>query len=182
MRVQELALSAIDALNALGWDYLLVGGLAAIQHGITRTTYDVDFVIKVDSLNIAPLAKRMGERFALEPQRTFEVFTAKPMQVIVVTGSPLRIDVFPLSSDPFDQEQFRRRLTVPLEGRNVFMPTAEDVVVQKLRWGRVKDLEDAKYILAVQGEALDFSYIERWCDEHGTRALLDRLRSEIPPE
>jgi hypothetical protein len=62
------------------------------------------------------------------------------------------------------------------------MPTAEDVVVQKLRWGRVKDAEDARFILAVQGDALDFTYIERWCDQHGTRALLDKLRNEIPPE
>jgi hypothetical protein len=182
MRAQELALTIIDALHALGWDYLLVGGLAAIQHGITRTTYDVDIVLATSSLDIAPLVRRLGPGFVLEEQRTFEVFTAKPMQVIVVPGTALRIDFFPLGNDPFDQEQFRRRRTIELEGRAVYMPTAEDVIVQKLRWGRTKDAEDAKYILAVQGDALDFAYIERWCDQHGTRELLDKLRSEIPPE
>jgi Nucleotidyltransferase of unknown function (DUF6036) len=182
MRAQELALATIDALHALNWDYLLVGGLAAIQHGITRTTYDVDIVLATESLNIAPLVRQLGPGFVIEEQRTFEVFTAKSMQVILLPGTALRIDCFPLGKELFDQEQFRRRRKLLLEGREVFMPTAEDVVVQKLRWGRTKDAEDARFILAVQGDALDFAYIERWCDQHGTRALLDKLRSEIPPE
>jgi hypothetical protein len=182
MRAQELALATIDALHALGWDYLLVGGLAAIQHGITRTTYDVDIVLATEALDVAPLVRQLGPGFMLEEQRTLEVFTAKSMQVILLPGTALRIDFFPLGSDPFDQGQFRRRRKLQLEGREVFMPTAEDVVVQKLRWGRVKDAEDARFILAVQGDALDFNYIEHWCDQHGTRALLDKLRSEIPPE
>jgi hypothetical protein len=182
MRAQELALATIDALHVLGWDYLVVGGLAAIQHGITRTTYDVDLVLATNSLDISPLARQLGPGFVLDEQRTFEVFTAKSMQVILVPGTPLRIDCFTLGRDPFDVEQFRRRRKILLEGREVFMPTAEDVIVQKLRWGRVKDAEDARFIMAVQGAALDNTYIERWCDQHGTRALLNKLRSEIPPE
>jgi len=182
MRAQDVALAAIDALNSLGWEYSLVGGLAAIQHGITRTTYDVDIVIGVDQLNVAPLARQLGGRFELEPQRKFEVFTANEMQIIKLRGSALQIDLFPLSSDPFDQEQFRRRVKLKLEGHDVFMPTAEDVIVQKLRWGRVKDAEDARYVLALQADTLDYRYIEHWCDQHGTRALLAKLRSEIPPD
>jgi hypothetical protein len=47
-------------------------------------------------------------------------------------------------------------------GRTTWLPTAEDVVVQKLRWGRPKDLEDARDVLAVQGtESLDMAYIEQ---------------------
>jgi hypothetical protein len=68
-----------------------------------------------------------------------------------------------------------------LETHKVFFPTAEDVVVQKLRWGRLKDQSDLLEVLALQGESLDFAYIEHWCDAHGTRELLDKLRSEIPP-
>jgi hypothetical protein len=61
------------------------------------------------------------------------------------------------------------------------MATAEDMIVQKVRWNRDKDRDDARNILAVQGSALDFPYIERWCDAHGTRERLEELRRSIPP-
>ena len=61
------------------------------------------------------------------------------------------------------------------------MATAEDMVIQKVRWNRDKDRDDARNILAVQGDALDYAYIEHWCDSHGTRTRLEDLRRSIPP-
>lgn len=59
---------------------------------------------------------------------------------------------------------------------------AEGVVVQKLRWGRNKDLDDARDVLAVQGpETLDMEYIERWCAMHGTLERLKTALDGIPP-
>jgi hypothetical protein len=58
------------------------------------------------------------------------------------------------------------------------------VVVQKLRWGRNKDLDDGRDILAVQGpETLDMPYKENWCASHRTteRLLLDLLESSLSP-
>lgn len=60
------------------------------------------------------------------------------------------------------------------------IPTGEDVVVQKLRWGRPKDLEDVRGILTVQGPALDYAHIEDWC---GQLNILDRyhaVRATVP--
>jgi len=54
--------------------------------------------------------------------------------------------------------------------------------VQKLRWGRNKDLDDARDVLAVQGpETLDMAYVERWCAEHGTLDRLQVALDGIPP-
>ena len=56
----------------------------------------------------------------------------------------------------------------------------EDIIIQKLRWNRDKDREDVRNIIGVQGDALDWPYIERWCDAHGTRARLEEIRAAIP--
>jgi hypothetical protein len=40
------------------------------------------------------------------------------------------------SDDPHDRKRFERRVSVNFEGRTVWMPTAEDVVITKLRWSR----------------------------------------------
>jgi hypothetical protein len=70
-------------------------------------------------------------------------------------------------------------------GREVNMPTVEDVIITKLRWAlmaqRSKDREDVRNIIAIQDQNIDWSYVHGWNDQHGTRALLDEIRLSIPP-
>lgn len=86
-----------------------------------------------------------------------------------------------MNDDPFARERFARRQRSPFLGRQAFVPTPEDVVVMKLRWAWPKDAEDARGVIAVQGDRLDWNYIRRWCDAHGTRELLDKARASTLP-
>jgi hypothetical protein len=56
-------------------------------------------------------------------------------------------------------------------------------VIQKLRWyergHRPKDLADAENVLEGQLPDLDLLYIRSWCDQHGTRELLEKLLQSI---
>jgi len=70
---------------------------------------------------------------------------------------------------------------------NVWFPTPEDVVIQKLRWQRRKDLDDIIGILAVSGKTLDWQYLYGWAERHGTSDILKQLASAVqdlnlPPE
>lgn len=71
-------------------------------------------------------------------------------------------------------------------GREMYAATPEDVVVMKLRWSRQgersKDRDDARNLIMSQADNLDWDYIHRWCDEHGTRELLDELRASLPKD
>ena len=57
-----------------------------------------------------------------------------------------------IGKDPHHQERFARcrRLALPDLQIEALIPTAEDVVIQKLRWQRDKDLADVRIVLAVQ--------------------------------
>jgi len=105
--------------------------------------------------------------------------------VVHVIGIPYRIEFFCMNEDPFVQERFAQRQRSPFLGSQAFVPTPEDVVVVKLRWAvslnRPKDAEDARGVIAVQGDRLDWEYIYRWCDTHRTRDLLEQVRASIPP-
>jgi hypothetical protein len=74
---------------------------------------------------------------------------------------------------------------VSLLKRDAFVASAEDMVITKLRWiaeaDRSKDREDSRNILAVRGAELDWAYLRRWSNEHGTGALLEEIRGWIPP-
>ena len=105
--------------------------------------------------------------------------------LIALRGSPFVCELFALGDDPHDQERFRRRQRVEILGRTAFVATAEDMIITKLRWAvdehRAKDRDDIRNILAVQGPALDWDYLNRWSTAHGTAGLLDAIRFTIPP-
>ena len=107
--------------------------------------------------------------------------------ILVVHHLPFKIEIFPLSDDAHDLSRFERRRKVSDEliAREVFVPSAEDVIVTKLRWAvrakRSKDADDNRDVIAVQGDALDWKYIHHWTHEHETRELLDEIRASIPP-
>ena len=97
----------------------------------------------------------------------------------------LKIELFELFDDPFVMAQFERRkkMVVPTLGVITFVPTAEDVIIQKLRWARDKDLLDALDVIIVQQLAnLDMDYIRHWCREHGTEGRLVDALERIPVE
>jgi len=113
---------------------------------------------------------------------SFETATATYKHVIeVLTDPPFHVELFHLSEDDHDQEGFRRRQQAHLDIGTVVVPTAEDVIIAKLRWARSKDRDDVRNVIAVQGDAIDWDYVHSWCDRHGTRALLDEIRASIPP-
>ncbi len=68
-------------------------------------------------------------------------------------------------------------------GKESWLPTPEDAVIQKLRWSksgrRSKDVDDVTNFLSVQQESLDWPYLESWCAKHGTLAQLHQLRDEV---
>jgi hypothetical protein len=179
MSIFDATLALVDELNTLATDYLLVGSLAASFYGLSRATTDADFVLEMGQCKLSEIVARMGPKYRLDPQPGFEIFTGKRVDVIQVVGTPFKIDVFPLSDDAFDQERFQRRIRAHWHDRDIFLPTAEDVVIMKLRWHRALDLEDAKYVIRLQMNSLDWQYIERWCDVHGTRQLLEEARETI---
>jgi hypothetical protein len=184
MTSDDATVRLIGALNAAGIPNMLVGSLASNMYGVVRATQDADLVVQPHAASIADAVLRL-DGFVLDPQISFESVTATTRYIVRVPGIPFTIELFLLSDDPHDQSRFARRRTAAYLGSQVSLPTPEDVIVTKLRWllaaGREKDELDVRNVLAVQGSALDFDYIHRWCDEHGTRELLDRVRRSIPP-
>jgi hypothetical protein len=68
---------------------------------------------------------------ALEALKHQSLFNA----VDIATG--WKIDLIIRKSRPFSNEEFRRRKLVNLQGRSLFVASAEDVVVSKLEWAKL---------------------------------------------
>jgi hypothetical protein len=77
-----------------------------------------------------------------------------------------KIDLIIRKSRPFSEEEFRRRKLVNLQGRSLFVASAEDVVVSKLEWAKLaqsqRHIEDVAGILRMRWDSLDRAYLEKW--------------------
>jgi hypothetical protein len=180
MTLDDVALRAANAFSAAGIPFMLVGGFSSNYYGIPRSTKDVDFVVQLSAPLDEAFSRTLGPEFEAEPQMSFETNTGTQRQEFRVAGTLFKVEVFRLSDDPHDQERFRRRQPAEVEGQQVFFPTAEDVVVWKLRWARAKDRDDVRAVIGVQQGNLDWPYIEGWCERHGTRGLLEEIRRTVP--
>lgn len=131
-----------------------------------------------------PLLDELKTRFRIESQMTFETVTATTRFITYGIDTGFKIELFLLSDDPHDQKRFARRQRVSIEETEAWVATAEDVVITKLRWSRqgkrTKDTDDVRNVIAVQQGHLDWDYIHHWCDQHGTRELLDEIRATVP--
>jgi hypothetical protein len=176
--------AVIDVLEASRVPYMVVGSLSSNIYGIPRSTKDAGFVVQLGPITVQDLAQRLGPGFQLEPQMSFETVTATTPFIIHAQTLAFRIELFLISDDAHDQERCARCRRATILGRQTFVPSPEDVVIQKIRWSqqgrRAKDIDDARGVVAVQRENLDWPYVERWCDQHGTRGLLDEIRRSTP--
>jgi len=180
----EAVRAVLDALDAASAPYMLTGSFASNAYGIARSTKDADVVVDFDQANLDEIAAKLDPRIVLQDQMMFETITGTTRHILDVVGSPFKIELFHVNPDPFMTSRFRRRVEVdyPELGRKVWLPRADDVVIQKLRWGRNKDLSDVEDVIFVSGPHLDFPYIETWCAEHGTLDRLEAIRAKLPPD
>lgn len=181
MTVQDsYTLQVVDALEACGVPYLLSGSFASNVYGIPRSTRDADFVIQSSRGLDKDFEKKLGNDFKLDPRLSFETITGTYKQLVRRANTSFRIEIFLLSKDLHDQARFARRRQEDFFGRKVWLLSAEDSIISKLRWSRPKDEDDIRNIISTQGSKLDWPYVEKWCKQHGTLALLQEIRRTVP--
>jgi hypothetical protein len=179
---EDAVVALVDALADQAVPYMLSGSLASNVYGVPRATQDADVVVEFDALSVADLARRLGGDFQVDTQVSFETVTGSRRLVIRIPSASFVIELFGRTDDAHDRERFSRRRTVTALDRSLQIPSAEDVIITKLRWfraaGRSKDFEDARNVMAVQQRNLDAGYLRRWCAELDLLALLDEIAGQ----
>ncbi|MEO5713619.1 MAG: hypothetical protein ABIT37_09020 [Luteolibacter sp.] len=186
MNLNELACAIFNTAESLDIPHMAVGAVAAGAYGIPRATKDIGLLVSIDSKKgIRQLMDALVDLVEFEPEAQFDTIPWGRRHVGTSRFSPpYKVELFEIFDDPFVSSEFARKIIafVPMLNRNVWLPSAEDVVIQKIRWGRSKDLDDARDVLAVQGpETVDMAYIRSWCAIHRTTQRLETIIESLPP-
>lgn len=187
-----LALEVAGILENLTIPYLIGGSLASSLLGEPRSTADIDLVADLRSEQVPAFLKAVQPEFYVSESAVQEaiVYQSSVYQSsfnLLHQATMGKVDVFILKDQPFARSEFDRRQSLIVRQNPeqfLFLPSAEDIILQKLSWYRLgggvsdKQWRDILGVLKLQGEQLDFRYLWQWAEALELLELLDRAFGE----
>ncbi|MEO7674457.1 MAG: DUF6036 family nucleotidyltransferase [Pyrinomonadaceae bacterium] len=167
-------------LEGLNIPYMLTGSMAMFQYSVYRMTADIDLVMElqprhaqllINSLEPDYYIPHTSMRNAIESERMFNVLHQE---------TAFKVDCVLRKSTPFQKTAFERRKKVDFHGDEIFIITAEDLIISKLLWAAdsksEKQLTDIKNLLR---NPFDSAYIESWVANLGIKDAYEQCLKEI---
>ena len=130
-------------LNARDVRYLVIGGIAAIVHGVPRMTFDLDILIEATPHN----AQRLLDAFLDAGLGTAALTTADGLlaKEITIFKDRVRIDVQTQTPGLVFADAWSRREVIEHEGQEVCLVSRQDLIASKLAAGREGALADVSH-------------------------------------
>jgi hypothetical protein len=180
---EEVLKIVVEKLEACDIAYMIAGSFAGNVHGMPRTTHDADVIVEIDESNLEKFAQSLGKDFYFDVEAARDAIRSKFMCNALHYDTGFKVDFFIRKNKAFALSEFERREIIDLLGRPCWFATAEDTILAKLEWSKMGESErqfnDAVNIAKVQGEKLDFNYLQRWAADLQIENLLNRLLEEI---
>ena len=153
--------------NRVESSWYIFGAQAAIVHGASRLTADVDITVLLDIERLTEFVSELErEGFAVRTPNIHSFANETRVVPVVHLTSGIPVDV--VLGGPGLEEMFAERAQgKDVAGIVVPVATAEDIVAMKILAGREKDLSDAAVILQAQESSIDHGLIQ------STLALLE---------
>jgi predicted nucleotidyltransferase len=132
------------SLKRHGVDYIVIGGIAAIVHGVPRITLDIDLLIRATSDNARALLAALIEAGL----GTAALINADELLAheITVFRDRLRVDVQTRSPGIRFEDVRPRALMLEVDGVEIAILAAEDLLAAKEACNRPKDQQDLEVL------------------------------------
>ena len=124
--------------------YLVIGGIAAVLHGVPRATFDLDILIEATTDN----AQRLLAALLEANLGTASLTTPKELLAYEITifQDRVRIDVQTSTPGIAFEEAWQNREEMTYQGQVFYVVSKSDLIASKLAAGREVDLEDVRLL------------------------------------
>ncbi|NJM22981.1 MAG: hypothetical protein HC874_23385 [Richelia sp. SL_2_1] len=171
-------------LESLNIPYYVSGGVASSIHGEPRSTRNLDFVISNLSKTFWLLKTLEAAGYYCPAGAVENVQRGREgLLNITHTETIANADLYVTDTSTFAASQMARRRLLDVEEMPAFwVISPEDLLLQKIAWGRgsqsEKQWRDVLGILKLQAENLDYEYLTQWADNLGLLDFLSQAFSE----
>jgi hypothetical protein len=160
----------VAALDEANISYMLTGSFASSYHGAPRASQDIDLVILATPDQLQTLVGLLPEsEYYVDLESALDALRRQTQFNIIDLATGWKIDLITRKSRPFSLEEFNRRVRLDFQGLQLFITSAEDLILSKLEWAKIgqshRQLEDVAGILKIRTGDLDYAYIEHWTKE-----------------
>ncbi|MDW8326126.1 MAG: hypothetical protein RMK99_06135 [Anaerolineales bacterium] len=171
---------ALERLEAAGIAYAVTGSWVVSSYGLLRNTHDLDLVVSLTEADVARIVAAFPwPRYYADDVAIAEAVARQSFFNILDVEASLKIDFWPLKTDDYSQEQFRRRRRGHMAERSVWLLTPEDIVLSKLLWFKMSESErqwrDIESVWQLKRDELDLDYLRRWAARLSVADLLNRV-------
>jgi hypothetical protein len=130
--------------------YVVIGGIAAVLHGVPRATFDLDILIEVTTEN----AQRLLDALLEVNFGTASMITAHELAAheITIFRDRVRIDVQTITPGLDFKTAWKNRITMDYQGQKFFVTSKDDLIASKKAAGRQVDLEDIRLLSLGENE------------------------------
>ncbi len=155
----EKTIQLIDTIcNEEGLSYTIIGGIANIVHGSSRTTEDVDLIIQVELENLETLYNRFTEEFEPLKNEPLHFFLTYFVLPLIHKKLQTRVDLSAALSE-FERRAIARSKIHDFGSTKAHFCSPEDLVIFKLLAQREQDILDVKGIVHRMKKRMDISYL-----------------------
>jgi len=123
---------------------MVIGGIAAILHGVPRSTFDLDILIDSTRENVQKLIEALIDAGL----GTASLTTAEDIlkNEITIFKDIVRIDVQTSTPGIDFDDSWKKKEIMRYQGQDFFVLNKEDLIASKKASGRPIDLEDARLL------------------------------------
>jgi len=124
--------------------YVVIGGIAAVLHGVPRATFDLDILIEASPDN----AQRLLDALLDAQLGTAALTTAESVLAneITIFNDHVRIDVQTSTPGLVFEPAWQKRETMSYQGQTFYVVSLQDLIASKQAAGRPVDLEDVRLL------------------------------------
>ena len=138
------------SLNANNVRYLLIGGYAVGVYGYPRTTNDIDIFVSDEGENIENLVKALQD-FGFVGFDLSDIFADK-RSLVEIGVEPLKVQFMNFADGIEFDEAFESRKIIAVEDIFINAVSKSDLIKNKLKSGRYKDLADIEQLNQLKDE------------------------------
>jgi hypothetical protein len=182
MRLRQAFEALVETFHAHRVHYVIIGGVAVIQHTRIRTTVDIDALVSLPQTGMPGFFEALQARgFTVDVMRSIrelrdEGMTAIRFQDVVVD---LMRPLLPAYAHVLD-----RSIEATVFGHSVKISSAEGLILMKVIAMRPQDELDVRDLLATYAGSLDIDFIRKELDaisepDDPRRAKLESWVAEV---